>query len=334
MNKFFLSILLLAGLTGIAYAGIRNTPAPARLLQADVHEAVKITPSFAPRVMIGIPDTTLSPETNSFISKHAIGGILLLGRNVQSPEQLKKLTADIHAINPDIIVAVDQEGGGISRIRFSGSELTAQKNMENETDAYIIARRRAEELRSYGIDMNFSPVADFITDPDSFLYNRTFQKDPEEIAVLAGAMLRGYQDGGITPVLKHFPGHTNDSTDTHETVARIAVSEQELTPHLLPFKKIIFRFSPPAIMVGGSIYESLDSKPAALSEKIIKNLLREELGFSGMVITDDLEMDAFSQYSLADRARMAFAAGADMVIFSQTKTTQKELQAVISSLSF
>jgi len=339
-TKQSLSFLLLIIFFSFAYIGISKTLVPIsakpHARTANIISAVKqgaLQQNRNPIFMIGIPDLILSKKTAEFISDNHIGGILLLSRNIQSEEQVKKLTTDIHSLNPNIIIAIDQEGGEISRITFPGNELTPQKNIKTEADAYVVARKRAERLKSYGIDMNFSPVVDFITNKDSFLYERTFQKDLEMISILAGAMLRGYEDGGITPVLKHFPGHTNDSSDTHYSTAVVFASKNELARHILPFKKTIERFNPPAVMVGGSTYSAYDSVPAALSPIIIKNLLRGELTYKGIVISDDLEMDAFSEYSLNDRARMALEAGCDVVIFSQTKTTQEELIRVLTSIT-
>ncbi|OGM90568.1 hypothetical protein A2755_03375 [Candidatus Wolfebacteria bacterium RIFCSPHIGHO2_01_FULL_48_22] len=338
---YILSFILLSVFFAFACTAIsKATPTASVSLQANILNIAEVQPSqtkvepHAPsQVMIGVTDTVLSKTTADFIRAYHIGGILLLSRNIQSLAQLKKLTADIHAINSEIIIAIDQEGGDVSRIAFPGTESTAQKDISSETDAYLIARKRAEQLREYGIDMNFSPVVDYITNPDSFLYNRTFQKDPEIITMLAGAMLRGYEDGGVIPVLKHFPGHTDDSVDTHDSIATVPASKQELEKHLVPFKKIISRFNPPAVMIGGSVYAAFDSLPAALSPTIIQSLLQNELGFKGMAISDDLEMDAFSQFSLKDRALRALEAGCNIIIFSQTKTTQKELGLVLQELT-
>ncbi len=331
-----LSFLLLTGFFVFAYIGISQTSAPISdpILKAEVLQAASkpVQKKVGNKIMVGIPDTVLSKETTRFISNNGIGGILLLSRNIQSEIQLKKLTHDIHTIDADIIIAIDQEGGEISRILFKGSEITPQKEIASESDAYIIARKRAEQLASYGIDMNFSPVVDFITNKNSFLFQRTFQKDPETIAALAGAMMRGYEDGGVMPVLKHFPGHTDDSDDTHLAITLVSVPKKELERHIDPFKKIISQFSTPAVMVGGTTYTAYDSVPAALSSVVIQDLLQKELGFRGIVISDDLEMDAFSNYSLEDRARRALEAGNDMIIFSQIKTTQKQLEKIIALL--
>lgn len=327
---YLFSILLFSAFLYASFLQIPQIP-ESTLLKAAAFGAM---PEQSPHkiksfFMVGISDTVLSPETIRFISENNIGGILLLSRNIKSKNQLQKLTRDIHAVRSDIIIAVDQEGGEISRILFSGNDLTPQKDIKTETDAYLVARRRAEKLRFYGIDMDFSPVADYITNPDSFLYERTFRANPDEIAVLAGAMIRGYEDGGIIPVLKHFPGHTDFSTDTHNGIVRIKISKELLSESILPFKKIIERTPPPAIMVGGTTYESFEENPAALSKTIVRNLLRDELGFKGMIISDDLEMDAFSNFSPKERAIRALEAGCTVVIFSQTKTTQDELERII-----
>lgn len=317
----------------LVYIALLHTKGAPPQQTATIHNAYKAsTKTHAPIVMIGIPDTELSKKTADVIRTHNIGGILLLSKNIQSEQQLQKLTADIHALNPKIIIAIDEEGGPVSRIQFPHEKQPAQKDIQTELDAYIIAHKRAGLLKKYGIDMNLSPVADFITDEKSFLFNRTFQSDPETIALLAGGMIRGYEDGGVIPVLKHFPGHTNASVDTHENVARITLSREILQQHMEPFKKIIDRFSPPAIMVGGSIYTAYDTLPAALSPVLIGTILKNILGFTGLVISDDLEMKAFAHYSLAQRAELAIRAGCHIIIISRIQTTDEELEATLVAL--
>lgn len=317
----------------LVYIALLQTKVTPPQQTATIYNAHKrSTKTHAPLVMIGIPDTELSKKTADMIRAYNIGGILLLSRNIQSEEQLRKLTEDIHALNPKIIIAIDEEGGPVSRIEFPHEKQPAQKDIQTELDAYIIAHKRASLLKRYGIDMNLSPVADFITDERSFLFDRTFQSDPETIALLAGGMIRGYEDGGVIPVLKHFPGHTDASVDTHENIAHITLPQEILQQHMEPFKKIIDRFSPPAIMVSGGIYTAYDTLPAALSPVLINNVLKNTLGFTGLVISDDLEMKAFTQYSLAKRAELALKAGCHIIIISRIQTTDEELEATLLAL--
>lgn len=345
---FFIATAVFA-VCSLAYAGIRHIPNTNAPLSASILETARtaqkqeqdprlehlsIEEKIGQRIMVGIPSTELDKETKDFITEINAGGVLLLDRNVKDSEQLQKLTGAIHDIYKEqndrhIIIAIDQEGGVVSRITFPQSDTTAQKDISKESDAYMHAYARGKELASYGIDMNFSPVMDYITDPKSFLYERTFRAEPEKIAMLGGAMLRGYEDAKIIPVIKHFPGHTNSSSDTHTNVPIVQESEELLASHMAPFKSVIERFSPSAVMVGGTTYASLDGYPGALSFVIIQKLLRQQMRFEGMVISDDLEMGAFSTFPLQERALRALQAGNDMIIFSETKNSREEIRHAV-----
>ncbi|MEK7542454.1 MAG: glycoside hydrolase family 3 N-terminal domain-containing protein [Patescibacteria group bacterium] len=278
-------------------------------------------------LMIGIEDATLTQELQDTMRRLSPGGVLLLSKNIQNIEQLKQLTYDLQRIALEysslpLFIAVDQEGGAISRIEF-GKEKTAQSTIEDIEQAYKVGELRAEELKFLGINLNLSPVLDS-TKPSDFLFERTFQAGRLQTGQLARALLQGQKESGILSTLKHFPGYGGIAFNPEKKLAAV----QEF-PDISPF---VFALpaKPEFLLLSNVIYANLDpDRPFPFSPKGI-TLGRSDLNFQGIILSDDL-----SQPSLLDNYSFEFIvtspvkAGVTMIMFSKEPYAQKAYQTLL-----
>ena len=253
------------------------------------------------------------------------GGVILFARNFESPEQLGKLTAEIHALRePPLVIAVDHEGGRVQRFRNGFTAIPAMRTLGAAWDgnralarhlAHELGYVLAAELRAHGVDLTFAPVLDVDHGSSSVIGDRALHSDPEAVADLAAALVQGYKDGGMGAVGKHFPGHGYVRADSHHELPRDDRPYAEIArADLVPFSRLI-RAGLTAIMPAHVVYSQVDSKPAGFSETWLKRILRDELGFDGIVFTDDLSMEgAKSAGGIVERVSAALAAGCDMVL--------------------
>lgn len=247
------------------------------------------------------------------ISEYHIGGINFLSKNIANKEQAIKLTSDLNALSSlPLFMAVDQEGGTVVRLKFL-SELTSQNKIKDTKQAEQVAFKRAQELKQLGFNMNFSPVIDNVSDSSSYLSFRTFRFPPGIAGELGEAMVDGYKKGGIVSVIKHFPGYGDIILDPHKKQADLNISKEKLQSNLLPFKNIIKNKKSLAVMTAHIIIPAVSRRPATVSPEFINQILRKDLGFNGVVITDDLSMvsagDSIGQLSVD-----SIKAGVDIVI--------------------
>ncbi len=244
-------------------------------------------------IMIGIPDTILSEETISFLKNNKIMGVVLLGHNVQNEPQLKQLTSDLRSkVNPDILIAIDQEGGTVARIPWDQYAGISARQIGDSNDlsyAYEIAKYRAALLLDLGINVILGPVADIAYSRSSFMYDRSFSSDPSTVAKFVEKTVQAQSEAGIITVLKHFPGHGDTTTDSHYSLPVINKSKEELLSNeFLPFDAGI-EAGAEMIMFGHVVNPAISENPASIEIEYLK-ILRDELGFEGVVITDDLKM--------------------------------------------
>lgn len=287
-------------------------------------------------LIVGFENKYIDDHIKKMIMQHHVGGINLLSRNVENQNQIKELVSGLQKMSEvPLFIATDQEGGNVSRFRFLG-ELTPQSEIKNVAQASAVALKRAQELKKIGINMNFSPALDYVSDNNSYLYNRTFHTDPNNIGELGVAMISGYIKGGIIPVAKHFPGYGNVLSDPHNNKAFLNIDKELLNLNLLPFRRVLSSNSTLAVMTAHVIIPFLDSKPATLSSKFINRILREDIGFSGVTITDDLEMvSSLVDVSIEQAAVDAINAGNDIIIstftpWKQIKIFEKLKNAVLN----
>jgi beta-N-acetylhexosaminidase len=279
--------------------------------------------------MIGMPGTQLDAETRSLIRDRGVGGIILFKRNIVDPLQVATLTNDLqetalkyHGV--PLFLAVDQEGGRVARLREPFSSFPGNSAIGDGPDsdemAALFGRVTAMEMRLVGLNMDMAPVLDVPEGPvDRVLEGRTFGEDPGRVGHLGRIVIKALQENGVMAVGKHFPGLGRARLDPHEYLPTINADQNEMEAiHLPPFQDAISE-EVSAIMTSHALYPGLDEGfPATLSHFIITKLLRERLGFNGLIITDDLEMGAIKKDpGVAEGAVSAFEAGNDILLICE-----------------
>jgi beta-N-acetylhexosaminidase len=249
--------------------------------------------------------------------ERGLGGAVLFARNVSSPEQVAALTAEVHRARHDALVAIDEEGGDVTRLEAAtGSSYPGNLALGAVDDTALtgaVAASLGAELAAAGIDLDLAPVADVNSNPDNPVIGvRSFGADAELVAAHTAAFVRGLQSVGVGACVKHFPGHGDTSVDSHLDLPVVAGGEA-LEAALLPFRAAIAAGAL-AVMSAHLVVPDLDEGPATLSRAALTGLLRERMGFGGLVITDGMEMAAIrGTVGLAEGAVRAIAAGADAI---------------------
>lgn len=273
-------------------------------------------------LLVGIKGKTLTPETKEMIETVRPGGIILYKENIESPAQVKKLAQDLREANPleknlPFLIAVDQEGGLVSRLEFA-EEKTPQSEIKGEGQAYQIGLERGKELKELGINLNLAPVLD-PTQPEDFLFSRSFQKNSDENSKLAKALILGQKAAGILTAIKHFPGYGDIAFNPEEKLAIL-----KKIPEIFQFQKTI-EIGPELVMTANVIYREIHPElPFTFSSKGIQ-LLKEKLGENHLVISDDLSQDyLLNEFSLKELVTLPVQAGVDILIFSERTPVARE----------
>lgn len=276
-------------------------------------------------VMVDVAGFVLTEEERVRLSHPLVGGVILFRRNFSSVEQLKALTAEIKTLRtPHLLIAVDHEGGRVQRFLDGFTRLPAMGVLGALWDHDAgVARREAQragyvlaaELRACGVDFSFTPVLDVNWGRCAVIGNRSFHPDPEVIAELAMSLQQGLQRGGMPTCGKHFPGHGFVEGDSHHVIPTDNRALDELKKQdILPFAKMISR-GLTSVMPAHVVYPVVDSQPAGFSSIWLKDILRGELGFDGVIFSDDLGMEGASGVGgFVERAKSALEAGCDMVL--------------------
>ena len=287
-------------------------------------------------VMLDVAGTTLTADDRARLRHPLTGGVILFSRNFESCAQLAQLTAEIHALrNPPLIIAVDHEGGRVQRFREGFTRIPPMRELglvwdhdrrRAATLAHALGFVLAAELRVHGVDLSFTPVLDVDYGNSSVIGDRAFHSQPEAIAELATAVMHGLREGGMAAVGKHFPGHGHVRADSHHEVPvddrPLADIENE---DLIPFRRLIDA-GLGGIMPAHVIYPAVDAAPAGFSAIWLKRILRGELGFDGVIFSDDLSMEGASVAGgVVDRGRAALSAGCDMVLVCNNPQSADEL---------
>ncbi len=291
---------------------------------------MKIAQKIGQLFMVGFNGKTPSKEIQNQIKKNYIGGVILFSRNIQNPTQCARLTKELKAFAKDapLLIGIDQEGGRVSRLsrpftQFPTARVLGQCN--NVSLTYNAAEAMAQELTAVGINMNFAPVLDIDTNPDNpVIGDRAFGKTPLLVAEHGLAMVSGLQDNQVIACGKHFPGHGDTALDSHKATPVVnhpigLLHERELKPFIHAAHN---RLS--CMMTAHVLYPQLDAKwPATLSKKIVSSLLRRAIRFSGVIVSDDLEMKGITEHaSIADAASLAIEAGCDLLLVCQSYDQQ------------
>ena len=265
--------------------------------------------------------------TKTALEKYPVGGLIYFKKNIQSEEQIKKMIENSVSYNKyPMFIAVDEEGGKVARL---ADALTLENigpmaeigSTGDSNKAYEAMKTVGTYLTSYGFNLNFAPVADVLTNEDNAsIGDRSFSSDPSVVAGMVTSAMNGLEEVGVTACVKHFPGLGDASEDTHNGLAVIDKSLDELKQtELVPFISAIENGAN-MIMVGHMSLPQVvgNNTPATMSKEVISDLLRSELGFNGVVITDAMNMGAITEYYGADEAAIrAFKAGADMVLMPE-----------------
>ena len=277
-------------------------------------------------LLVGVPGPELDAETEAILRRVQPGGFILFTRNIASPVQLRKLLDDLRDLSRrEPIITIDQEGGRVSRLKAIGNEPPGASQLREKNDAPLVRRHgelTARLLRLFGFNLDLAPVLDLCLDgdetKDNSLRGRCYGVDVPQVLRLAGAFSDALRAGGILNCGKHFPGYTAAGSDAHHDLPVIDRSRAELEAiELAPFRDFIARGALDSVMVCHAHYPQLDQEqqPASLSANVINGMLRRELGFRGLVTTDDLDMGAiYHRYGLEDALRRALAAGNDMAM--------------------
>jgi beta-N-acetylhexosaminidase len=285
------------------------------------------------RLMLGFDGHELNSDVKYLIREMKIGGLILFSRNIpglpQNSEQLKQLcqSAQEYAAScglPPLFISIDQEGGRVARLRSPFTEFPGNPAIKTESDAEVTAKTMASDLNRVEINMNLAPVMD-VADNTSLMASRVFGNDPQQVTRMGVKMIETLQANGIMAVAKHFPGIGRTSTDSHLDLPVFDAAKSDMEAiELLPFKAAIEN-KVAGIMLSHVLYQQLDPEfPASLSVPIARDLLRRQMGFDGLVMTDDLDMGAVAKhYDLKTCIRQILLAEADIILIC-TKSLKVE----------
>lgn len=292
------------------------------LANMSLHEKVCQLFVVYPEAITGVSATVSAGErTRKALEEYPVGGFLYDRKNMVSQEQLRTMLTAVQSYSKiPLILTCDEEGGRVNRLMSSVGTTWVGPMLDYQDQGPDTARSNAQTIASdmsaLGFNMDLAPVADVWSNPDNTVIgDRAYSDDFEEAAELVAAAVEGFHTGGVATALKHFPGHGNTSTDSHYGAVFVERTLEELRSNeLVPFQAGIDAGSD-AVMVGHLIVSDIDDQPAPFSYKIVTELLREEMGFDGVVITDGLQMKAMTdQYSSAEIALRAVQAGVDLLL--------------------
>jgi len=328
--KYFLVFILI---TASLHAQNFNDHGTPQAVAARIEGAMTDEQALAQLFMLGWVGEDPSPLILDWIRQRNIGGVKIFGWNTSNTQRLARTVGALQSASLSsspydipLIVATDQEGGWIRHIKGSTSETPGNMAIGASGyphDAYLSGYYIGKELALLGVNMNFAPTVDLFTNRDSILIGpRAFGNDPVKAGILGSAFMKGQLAAGVIPTAKHYPGHGDTELDSHGVLPKIEISydtlwERELVPY-----RMLAREGLPVIMSGHLSFPQTDGgvTPASLSSYFLRNVLRDKIGFKGLVITDDLMMIGATSYlgSMSLTAKQAITAGNDIIMFSNT----------------
>ncbi len=322
----------LAGKTSEPAVDTWATEKGLRQLADSVTDKMTLEEKIGQMMFVGIHGTTLTENTKSNLASMHVGGVILFDRNMETRGQVKTLNSSLqnlalNSYNLPLFLSVDQEGGLVTRMKQqaytapSATEISKGKPEE----AYTHANRIGNDIRELGFNLDFAPVLDI----SSRMQGRTYGTTPQQVTSFGEQACRGLRDSGVLFTIKHFPGMGRSETDPHTEKSVVNVPQQTiLQEDLLPFRHIIDQYPHHQFMVmaGHIRYPAFDAKPASLSPVILKQMLRSQLGYQGIVITDDLDMGAVSEgYKPEEIGIVAVQAGTDILLSCHDPEVQQRI---------
>lgn len=274
-------------------------------------------------LMLDLEGTALSDDERDLLTQSPVGGVIFFARNISSKAQFMALTAEVSALRPELLLAIDQEGGRVQRLREGYTILPPMQRLgtlfaEDSTHGAELLHNTgwllAAEMIASGLDFSFAPVLDLDSSHCEVIANRSFSLDPAIASAAAGFFIEGMAEAGMAATGKHFPGHGGVTADSHLEIPYDARSLAELqSKDLVPFKALSSKLQ--GIMPAHIVFPEVDSNAVGFSSYWLHNILRDELAFEGVIFSDDLSMKGAGQLgSYAERAEAALSAGCDMVL--------------------
>lgn len=287
-------------------------------------KAMTLDEKIGQMFIVGFKGYALNDSIRSMIQDYHIGGVILFGNNVKNADQLLQLINSIKKANSEnstpLFISVDEEGGRISRLpvelhKFPSNEEIGKVN--NSDFSYSIGSTIAEEISAFGFNMDFAPVLDIFSNPENtVIADRSFGTEPQIVSKLGVQTMNGIRTKGVIPVVKHFPGHGDTSVDSHVGLPSVGYDMDRLKKfEFVPFEAAI-KNQADAVMIAHILMQRIDPKyPASLSKTVITDILREKMNFSGVVITDDMTMDAIDKnYAIGSAVTRSVSAGSDIIL--------------------
>jgi beta-N-acetylhexosaminidase len=274
-------------------------------------------------VMVDLAGVAIEPVERELLMHPQVGSVILFARNYESPAQLARLVAEIHAVRtPPLLVAVDQEGGRVQRFREGFTRLPPLREIgrryaAGRSEGLALARQlgwlMAAELRASGVDLSFAPCVDLDYGVSQVIGDRAFHADAAAVSELAVAYMIGMREAGMAATAKHFPGHGAVAADSHVALPVDRRPWPDLEADLQPYGRLLSN-GLPSVMVAHVVFPAVDEKPASLSRRWVDGVLRGDLGFQGAVFADDLSMKGAAVFGgIAERGALALAAGCDVL---------------------
>lgn len=278
--------------------------------------------------IIGIQGPKLLEEEKEFITKYNIGGVILFARNLESPEQIHALTTELQGLRhktkdkTPLFISIDMEGGRVHRLKPPFTQWPALSkigNIGSSTLAFRFALQMGEEMRGFGINLDFAPCLDILMNPkNEVIGDRSISSDPEKVTQLATALVRGYIKADVIPCSKHFPGHGSTEIDSHFDlpISNDTLKMLDDNQSLAPFRKV-FRSRCELTMTAHIHFKKIDPEwPVTLSPTFLQQILRDVLRYRGLIMTDDLDMKALAKYYPKDVIPVqALLAGANILLY-------------------
>ncbi|MFT5780836.1 MAG: beta-N-acetylhexosaminidase [Pseudomonas sp.] len=287
-------------------------------------------------LMLDIAGTWLTAEDRQLLRQPQVAGLILFARNIESPQQVRELSMAVRALRADLLLAVDQEGGRVQRLRQGFVRLPAMAAIAGHANARQLAEHcgwlMATEVLAVGLDLSFAPVLDLDFQRSKVVGSRSFSGNPQLATELAGAFIHGMQAAGMAATGKHFPGHGWAEADSH---VAIPVDERSLDEirvvDLQPFKLLSKQLA--AVMPAHVIYPQVDALPAGFSRRWLQDILRGELQFDGVIFSDDLSMaGAHVVGDAASRIEAALTAGCDMGLVCNDRAAAEQALCALQRL--